>query len=205
MESKKFYDVHMHTMDLSHANLVAFLERVLRDGIVKKIFKILLNCITGIFKKKPEKEPYVDKALNLLTFMESSIKYNYLVLEHYLKSKDRIVKDNNTFKIGSREYNKIVLCPLIMDFGNKSIKHVRNFYNMPPNKPVTDQISDVFMAIKTYYEYIAVQPGTAVDKFKFEKTSIPKNRRLFEIYPFMGMNTENYTIDKVEEMLGKVF
>ncbi|GAH83662.1 unnamed protein product, partial [marine sediment metagenome] len=31
METKKFYDIHYHAMDLSHANLTAFITRILVD------------------------------------------------------------------------------------------------------------------------------------------------------------------------------
>jgi len=58
------------------------------------------------------------KIRNVLSFMESSILYDFLILDHFLKNKEKIVSENNEFKVGTLEFNKIVLCPLIMDFGS---------------------------------------------------------------------------------------
>ena len=157
METNKFYDIHFHAMDLSHANLTAFTTRILNDknidleklekrGIVwyfilyivknipVKLWKGIINLpktiidkIKSIFKNKQKAQVSINKIRNLLSFMESSIKYDFLIVEHFLKNKTPIVSVNNEFEINDITYNKIVLCPLIMDFGYKNIDNKNIF------------------------------------------------------------------------------
>ncbi len=101
-----------------------------------------------------------------------------------------------------------------MDFGYKYIRNKNIFYNIPPQKPVAIQTSDLFKAIKTYYSNtLSIKkrngPNDMGDwpeyKFSITRTNIKKEDRLFEIYPFMGLNTKNYTCDELDKMLEKYF
>ena len=236
METNKFYDIHFHAMDLSHANLTAFTTRILNDknidleklekrGIVwyfilyilmnipKKLWKGIINLpktiidkIKSIFKNKQKAQVSINKIRNLLSFMESSIKYDFLIVEHFLKSKTPIVLANNEFEINDITYNKIVLCPLIMDFGYKNIDNKNIFYNIPPQKPITSQIKDLFEAIETYYNNeISIKKENGRIKFDIKEVEIDKSEKLFEICPFMGLNTKNYNYDEIKDMLDKYF
>jgi hypothetical protein len=139
--------------------------------------------------------------------MESSILYDFLILEHFLKTKDKIVNDNNEFTVADNNYNKIVLCPLIMDFGYKSMENKNDiFYDIPPRKPITSQIEDLFASISTYYKKdLHINDTGTRTKFKVEDTTQKKEDKLFEIYPFMGINTKNYTLLEIKKMLSKYF
>ena len=232
MTQKKFYDIHFHSMDLSHANITAFLSRFLNDNgdiIPEEKIETILKDVLPIWKKLflplvPNRtiakkiykgvEDFIDekklddklsKARNLLTFMESAIKYDFLIIEHFLK-KDQTVGENNELKIGSQTFSKIVLCPLIMDFGYKNINNPDIYYNIPPQKPITAQIRDLLKAIETYYRYdLTIREKNGQIKFDVQETDTPREKRLFEIYPFMGINTSNYDYDKIKEMLDKYF
>ncbi len=274
MKPKKFYDIHFHAMDLSHANVTAFINRFLQEGIIggfrKKnkcrrigwgfpvigviialslilwtpklfvlqiIFSLVLlvllaasiilfffpksppaNYIYSLFRKLIKLDNLISKknnSLNLLSFMESAIEYDFLVLEYYLKEKEpATVKKDNTLNIGDTKFSKIVLCPLVMDFGYNNINNPDIFYNIPPKKPVTLQTRDLFRAIRTYYTHtltikrstdpVEIPDGPPM-KFSPAETTIPKEKRLFEIYPFMGLNTRNYTLEETKAMLMKYF
>ncbi len=201
----KFYDIHFHTMDLSHANLTAFIERFesdLKSGINPlALIKIIFSRIKA--KLLNDKTTNYGNVRNLLTYMESSIEYNYHILEYFLKTKESVL-NNDEYDIGSTKYNKIVLCPLIMDFGNKNIKDKDAFYDIPPIKPIVEQIKDLLSAIKNYFDYeLAVEDENNTFNFNIAKTK--KEDRLFEIYPFMGINTNNYSKDEIANMIKKYF
>jgi hypothetical protein len=226
---KKFYDVHMHAMDLSHANLTAFTGRLLQDMdlnletweklgtfkyfsqyIRKKIWQKIGGDTFKARKSGPrQKEDLsvkIKKIRNLLAYMESSMKFDFLIIDYFLKNKEAVVSLNNEFTINDTSYNKIVLCPLIQDFGYKNIYSENYFYDIPPQKPVTDQIRDVFEAIRTYYNNdIDINPGPGFKKFDVRKIDFNPDNKLFEIYPFMGINVEYYTREKIEIMLNKYF
>ncbi|GAH85893.1 unnamed protein product, partial [marine sediment metagenome] len=147
-----------------------------------------------------------NKIRNLLSFMESSINFDFLIIEYFLKTKAPVVSANNEITIDDTTYNKIVLCPLIMDFGYKNIDNKNIFYNVPPQKPVTSQIIDLFKAIETYYNNeIAIKKENKRNKFDVKEVKIDKSEKLFEIYPFMGINPDNYKYTRIEEMLNKYF
>lgn len=236
MGTNKFYDIHFHSLDLSHANLTAFIARILDDNnidmgklekkgvfkysffyVLKNLPEVLWSTIVNLPKKiigkfspgnkKPDSEKVsVNKIRNLLSFMESSVLFDFLIIEHFLKNKEPVVSAKNEFKSGGKNYNKIVLCPLVVDFGYKNIHDDNIFYNIPPQKPIVSQITDLFDAVRKYYNYeITIKNENGITKFEEKKVSIDKGERLFEIYPFMGLNPENYSYNKVEEMLNKYF
>lgn len=216
---KKFYDIHMHIMDLSHPNLSAFLLRDdLIDTLVDENMGIAARAglwlapiasffpnrwFKGIIKYLLEKEGGEKKSIkrkisDCLTFFEIPVEYQFLLLDYFLKNgKDAILTSENTFSMGQETYDKIVLCPLVMDFGYKNITG-SEFYNLVPTKPIAKQVGDLLYAIRTYYRFNLV----VHDKAKKMRLSpeIPdfserKHEKLFEIYPFMGLDTRNYRLE----------
>lgn len=207
MDTRRFYDIHFHIMDLSHTNITAYLKRLFGfKEIVKSAGRFIHDLFKSIIALNKKSEPSINKTRNLLSFMENSIKYDFLVVENYLKNKDIFVNEVNEFKIEDEKFNKIVLCPLIMDFGYKSLNNDNVFYNIPPQKPITDQISDLFKSINYYYSKdLEIVNKDGITKFNIKDYTGDKGSKLFEIYPFMGLNTKNYTYNQIEEMLNKYF
>lgn len=217
---KKFYDIHLHAMDLSHINILAFISR--EDLIGPKNLKSLMKqipwwsnfiplgiasifpgCVMNKLKKGLDK---FDNIRNMLSVLENSIEFYFLVMDYFLKSKEAVIDENNTFEIDGIKLNKIVLCPLMMDFGYKNLNQKGIFYDIPPRKPIQDQVTDLFNAIHTYFhnELELIQEGQQ-KKFKIIQPSKDKDNKLFEIYPFLGLNTQNYEKKKLEEMFKKYF
>jgi hypothetical protein len=214
---KKFYDIHFHSLNLSHANLLAFLNR---DDLIttqrvknalKKAFKwynIIPACTLRLFSKKVknailEQVNEHSNIINLLSFMGSSYKDNFLLIEHFLKTKDSLV-ENNKLKLNNTSYDKLVICPLIMDFGMKNQNMDNIFYNIPTRKPVHDQIVDLLNSINYYYTH-EYRYDESDNKYRIHKSNTNKKERLLEIYPFMGMNTQNYSIRAIEKILDRYF
>jgi hypothetical protein len=224
MNTNTFYDIHFHAMNLSHANITAFANRLLEDlspELVKKIVKsvlpiwkkVLLPFVPRFFLSKIihkvlirlVRKEQASKTRNLLSFMESSIEFNFLIIEHFLK-KDLTINERNQLVMGQQSFSKMVLCPLIMDFGYKSINNPDIFYNVPPQKPVTLQIKDLFSAINSYYTYdLDLIEEDRQIKFNIRKSETPLEKKFFEIYPFMGINTQNYTLEDIRKMMDKYF
>jgi hypothetical protein len=198
MGYKKFYDIHCHVLDLSHVNVTAFIRR--KDLPGSLLFApVLLSLFPNIAKK------YFTNITNLLAVIDSDITDIFLLIDYFLKEKHPVVNKDNTFQIGDTQYNKIVLTPLMMDFGYKNIKSEKLFYNLPPRKPIQKQVTDSFNAIKKYMKYKLIKNG---EKNKLDCISLEpddKSEKLFEIYPFLGINTVNYDIDEVQELLNKYF
>jgi hypothetical protein len=191
MPEKSFYDIHCHALNLSHPNLTAFLERVNVNLLLTAAG--FWGPFIEFFQKKK-----IERMKNLLAVMENDTANYFLLLEYYLRSMD--IVNGNTIDVGGIKYNKIILTPLMMDFG---YKHTRSgtFYNIPPQKPIVEQVLDVFNGIAKYskYEMFIKEDGEVA--FKDAK----KDEKLFEIYPFLGINTENYSLSKISKMLDKYF
>ncbi|MBN2439728.1 MAG: amidohydrolase family protein, partial [Spirochaetales bacterium] len=77
------------------------------------------------------------------------------------------------FKFDDMTIRKVILTPLMMDFDGRGYKGDEQLhFNLPPYKPIVEQVVDVFNGIKRYNKITRFQ--------------------LFEIYPFVGINPQNY-------------
>lgn len=200
---RTFFDIHMHAMDLSHPNLLAFLRRQEKWLGLKLLFGGLAE---PFFKEKEL------KFINLLSVMENCIEDYFCLMEHYLLRKadpddpDSFrVRDDGTFPCGGLTFDTILLTPLIMDFGYKNIP-IPTFYDKAPRKPVIEQSQDVFRAIQKYCRFKLV-PKAGPDGFDDFDTvpRPPDSRRLLEIYPFLGINTRNYALRELQGVIGQYF
>lgn len=195
MSEKYFFDIHCHAMNFSHPNLFALLKRKWHIAMLASPLAPIANFL---FKGT------VKKVSNLFSLMENDIADFFLIMEYFMK-KD--LKNNSSLVMGDTTFNKIVLTPLMMDFGRKDIKS-DSFYNIAPQKLIVEQVVDVFNGIKEYCENELLIENEQV---KY----IPKKKedKLFEIYPFLGINTKNYKPAdknanpeaKVKELLDKYF
>ncbi|MFC1948053.1 amidohydrolase family protein [Chloroflexota bacterium] len=200
MEEKTFYDVHLHAFNLSHPYLRAFIRRFNIQLILP------LATVLGWFSFIPFIRNKLDGAMNLLAVMEDDIDSVFLLLENCLREDGML--DNNGLHIGGTTYKKVVLTPLMMDFGYKRMKKDPEIhYNFPCRKPIRRQVIDVFSAVAYYHRFVFrdrhVKGFPHLEKDKAGKQD--KTERMFEIYPFLGINTLNYEYDEIKELLEKYF
>jgi hypothetical protein len=93
---------------------------------------------------------------------------------------------NNLMHIGDKYYSKIVLTPLIIDFWYENMKYKELFCGKESTyKPVTEQATDLFRGIKEYKDHHEQE----------------NNEMLFEIYPFLGLNASNYSLETEDDQL----
>lgn len=200
MEDRKFYDVHCHVMNLSHPNFVAFLRRfepTLKDHRFQIFFGtnlvlvsyFLFNTLSprtfAWLLKKFGVTDLINRVKNLLVIMEHDASSVFSLLDQEMHQK---LLDGGKLNMGNFQYDKIVLTPLMMDFGYKNMTNPALIYNsIPVQKPIVEQLLDLFNGIKSYYQLDQAE------------------ERFFEVYPFLGVNTANYQLAKIEKMLDKYF
>jgi hypothetical protein len=147
-------------MDLSHPNLSAFL---FKDDLLKSFINwktrlvLLLAPIGAVLPERyivKQMKRIISKNIfvkNTLSFYEIPIEYQFLLLDYFLKkpnkAADTMVDFNNEFCIDGVFYDKMVLCPLAIDFGYKNIDELGVFYNKAPFKPIAKQLGDLYYAI----------------------------------------------------------
>ena len=213
-KSKTFFDVHLHAFNLSHAGLLAFVNRFLLDSELtfsdiynKKYFKIawivIKKVLKSIFKKKKKKQSGggFHRIVNVLSIFENDIarQFQYLELDYLRfsqnpemtnqitnisapvnyrefskKIQEAWAESGEKITISKMDFEKVILTPLMMDFRNKGFEGLdkdKIHYHLAPRKQIKDQANDLFTGIKQYYDYSQV--------------------KLFEIYPFLAINTQN--------------
>ncbi len=212
---RKFYDIHYHLFDLSHPNLLAFLlheDLISKDTVRKVMLKFpflmkvlplwMLFLFTGKAAEKIKDYLRYDarNLRNLLSVIEGAIEYHFLYTEYFL------LKEKKYFgNFEGAKYNKIVLCPLLMDFGYKNLNNEDCFYNLPPAKPIISQVVDLINAVWFYYNYDLIVHPDKQGRLKLIPTLTVKENKLFEIYPFLGINTQNYDLREIVELFDKYF
>jgi hypothetical protein len=205
MDENTFFDIHMHVFNLSHPNISAFIKRFNPNTYMS--FGILAAPVVGFLSLIAHVPPFkqliggwVDKKFgkikNLLAVMEDDTDGVFLMLENCLREEGLL--DNNGLHIDGRTYSRVVLTPLMMDFGVKGKMDRTIHYKEPCRKLIRRQVYDVFSAIKYYFEF-QYEKDPEKNKKRYPHIQ-PGDRRIFEIYPFIPMNPRNY-ISK-EEMTG---
>jgi predicted TIM-barrel fold metal-dependent hydrolase len=169
---------------------------------LRKTLKKLTRFLFGKYLSK-----IINQIFRTLTFYEIPLEYQFLVLDYFLKSKEpKFNMEENQIMIGGKSYDKMVLCPLVIDFGRKNISE-GVFYNATPKKPIANQVGDLLYAIRTYYRFnIDVINNKMLLSDEVPDFEESKRTKLFEIYPFMGIDPQNYdSWEEIKALLDKYF
>jgi len=164
MKKNTFFDIHCHAMNLSHPSLLSFVKKMNIDTLlflnsVPVVGTVLSTFIDG----------KMNRVMNLLSVMERDLGEFFLLMEQDMEH----FRENGAIGICGNSYDRVVLTPLMMDFGYKGVDSYPGIhYKDLPQKPIVEQVIDLFNGIR-----------------KYARTS---RLRLFEIYPFLGINTKNY-------------
>lgn len=183
MKNATFYDIHCHAMNLSHPNILAFFGRV---RVERRGFR---DAFFGPYSSFLLQRP-ITKMKNLLSVMENDMGSFFMLMEDdlagtYLKDgREPLIRDR-VLSIGGREYDRIVITPLIMDFEHPFSYDESIYYNRPASKPINEQVVDVVGGIRQYRK--------------------ERPDGMLEIYPFLGVNTRHYTLKQLEALLQKYF
>lgn len=159
--------------------------------------------------------------LNMLAIFDNDVGSTLLVMENCLRHEyNELLNSKNLLCIDENQYSEIVLTPLMMDFGHKGRTSPAELakqnkgrtparlvkgkklchYDVPAEKPIVAQVVDVFAAIKKYMN----TSGSA--KLQKDYPELGQGtKRVFHIYPFLGLNTANYDLDGLKKLLTKCF
>jgi hypothetical protein len=198
-----FYDIHMHAFNLSHPSFTAFLKRFkfrvfwLALGALLSPL-LIIPWVPQLFVKFANR--ILRKVRNLLSVMETDIGSFFLITENCLRERPNQLLKNQSMEVGGTTYQRVVLTPLMMDFGFKGKRIDKTIHYQPGEKPIVSQVVDIFNAIKKYRN--SGYTKKLVEKYPFLENG---TERIIEIYPFLGLNTANYDRERLKEMLEKYF
>lgn len=183
VQQNMFFDIHCHTMNLTHPSLLAFIENLGKSN-ASSILKEALTL--GDMLPTRSLSATRSHLLNLLSVMENDIGAMLLMMEDDLAGRFRTSGEqplirNKKLHVGGVEYDRLVLTPLIMDFKTPSLEAKDVYYNQTPEKPLRKQIRDMLEGIR---HYVQERPAG-----------------MLEIYPFLGLNPLNYQLDEIQKLL----
>ncbi|MFW9997053.1 MAG: amidohydrolase family protein [Candidatus Odinarchaeota archaeon] len=172
-----FYDIHCHTMDLSHPCLYAFMKRYTQLIPLAGSAIGFLAQIKWIFSRR--------KIKNLLSIMERSIEEMLYAMERELP----ILEIHEGQKFGS-----MVITPLMMDFWSHEPQESIDYPFVP--KSIIPQVTDVFNGIATFAR--TTQRKTNMKVFPF--------MGLNTTYCYLkGKKEKPYENTELEKLLDKYF
>lgn len=207
--TKTFYDIHCHTMNLSHPCLYAFIRRYTHLIPLAGPAVGFWAQLKWIFEKKRIK--------NLLSIMERSVAEMLYAMDLESDPPVLVTRDGQKF-------DSMVITPLLMDFWSKDLHEEPLDYPFTP-KSVVPQVLDVFNGIADFAytlrgkrldeckkqfpgivekfvtqvrpnaekrldlrKLLALNSITEDEKKNIEQEFGPQSREM-KVFPFMGLNT----------------
>ncbi|MCK9461235.1 MAG: amidohydrolase [Proteobacteria bacterium] len=187
MDQATFFDVHCHAITLSHPNFLSFLDaiRVRSSEVIYNQIRSPNFLARALFRSRGE------TVRNLLAVMENSPGAIFEIMEddllgRYAKEGDpEPLVSEGALRMSGRRFGTLALCPLVMDFDGKRRSDTGSYYYRPPEASIEAHVRDVMIGIRDY------------------RRDRPDG--LLEIYPFLGVNTENHTPESLHLFLARHF
>ncbi len=182
---KTFFDIHCHAMTFQHPNFLAYINNLSRnigDNIISDLFSP--NYVMDRADKNKLK-----KIKNMIGVFENDISALFKLMEDDLKGRYSENSEippyihSGAFHFRGSAYDRLVFCPLIMDFQSQNAVYSDIYYKRAPRKSMKKAIDNIFDGINDFYRK---NPETII-----------------RIYPFLGVNTANYSLSELEEFLKK--
>ncbi len=185
--SKYFADVHFHVMTFKEPNFSAFLQALdplsLTGNGAKDYIVTPQTLLKNLLK---------DSIENTMTAFAQPIGSTFQMMENDLKGRFRNERNKGSYPdlpyiregqlhFRDNAYDKILLCPLLMDFSQSQRDIARLYYTRPAEDKITPYALDTIEGIKRYYE--------------------ENPEGLFEFYPFIGINPPMHYFSFIQELL----
>jgi predicted TIM-barrel fold metal-dependent hydrolase len=100
--------------------------------------------------------------------------------EEALRPEEPYIRDGK-MHMRSRTYDKMAMCPLLMDFSSNKIRNDSLYYPAPNEEKILDYVKDT------------------LEGFEYYRTTHPDG--LFEFFPFLGINPQVHTMDFIEKLM----
>jgi hypothetical protein len=188
MSSNAFYDSHCHALTLSHPSFLAFTQTLRHRGLEEVYAQMTASnyLITALFFKNGE------RIRNMLSVMEREVGSIFELMEDDLAGtfategdEPPLLRDGK-LRLGKLGFDRLVVCPLIMDFQCATFTpSEKTYYHRPSSKPLAAQVRDVLEGIRSYRH---ARP----DGF-------------LEIRPFLGVDTRHFSAEELAAVLEAAF
>lgn len=182
----EFYDIHCHAHTFSHPSFLAILEAV-RGRKMEAVYSQITSFDylgTALFRHGSE------KVRNLISVMENEPGDIFRLMEDdleglYCKEGEKALVRNGKMAIGGTAYDRLVICPLLIDFDFHGPGKPDTYYDRYPSKPIEAQIFDVLAGVAHYRRL--------------------RPEGFLEIHPFLGVNPKAHTPESMEAFLSRWF
>jgi predicted TIM-barrel fold metal-dependent hydrolase len=188
MSTAAFYDAHCHALALSHPSFLAFTQAVRRRRL-EEIYSQVTSpnyLVTALFFKTGE------RMRNMMSVMERDVCSIFELMEDdlagvFAKEGDgEPLLRGGELRLGALRFDRLVLCPLIVDFQGEAIRRSdATYYDRLYTKPVAAQVRDLLEGIRAYRR-------DRPDGF-------------LEIRPFLGVDPRHYSADELASLLDSAF
>jgi hypothetical protein len=188
MSSTAFYDSHCHALTLSHPGFLAFASTLRSRGLEEVYAQVTAPnyLIAALFFKTGE------RVRNMLSVMERDVGSIFELMEDdlagaFAKPGDEApLVGGGKLAFGGSSFDRLVICPLIMDFqGAAYVPSEGTYYDRPSAKLLGAQVRDVLEGIRAY------------------RRARPEG--FLEIRPFLGVDTRHYAADELTALLEDAF
>ncbi|MGE4584928.1 MAG: amidohydrolase family protein [Sphaerochaeta sp.] len=173
-----FFDQHFHVMNIAHPNLLSFFSS-LESGIPDLITSGALSPSYILTNKNRKGSTLLNRVTNTLTTFEQSIGKTFVLMEDDLSGffpshEDGAARPllpyirNGKMHMRSRTYDRLAMCPLLMDFSSNEQRNETLYYPTPKEQKILAYVQDT------------------LEGFAYYETQHPQG--LFSFYPFLGIN-----------------
>lgn len=186
-----FFDPHCHVMTLQHPNLVSFINSIdsslpdfLRSGALSPSYILTMrnlnvgNMFSTLMNTLRAFEGPIER---ILAMMEDDLAGTYTNRSPLLPYPEKPFFRDGKFHFRDMEFDRVALCPLLMDFSILESEKQKMYYTQPGENKIADYAEDTVAGIEAYY-------GT-------------REHHLFDIFPFLGINPKAHTLKEIERLL----
>lgn len=195
----RFFDAHMHAMNLTHPNFISFVESV-SDNLAEFVTSGALS--PGYLLTPANRGQHgLITLINMFSVFERPIGEIFALIEEDLSGaflhkgkvkeskerenrmypKDPFMRDGK-FHFRSLSYDRFALVPLVMDFSrNATDEESKSYYTSEHQEKLISYVHDTLEGIEWYQ---SIRP-----------------EGMLEFFPFLGINPEVHEYDTIEELL----
>ena len=183
-----FADCHFHALTLAEPVFSSVISSVYESGMNAISANVTDNYVitkdTNIFRmltnglplfERPIGDIFLTMEQDLQGAFESKRKESYAPIVPYI--------DNGSFHFRGMDFDKMILCPLLMDFSPDIESYSNTYYKPIVDDRITPYIEATIQGMRDYY---AKSPDG-----------------LFEFYPFAGINPKVHSMYFLEDFLSK--
>lgn len=193
-----FFDTHFHAMTLAHPSFISFMESI-EGGLPEFITGGALSPSYIFTPSNRKGMQMLYTLMNALSAFERPIGEIFAMMDDDLRGlytqpagkahagseypQQSYIRDGK-FHFRNRTYDKMAMCPLVMDFSQDQKEWDKIYYRCDQPQKILGYAQDTLDGIDWYY---ANRP-----------------EGLFEFYPMLGINPAVHDVAFIEKLLGMI-